>query len=277
MKDVFLSYAHQDLNRVKRIVAACEARGWTVFWDRTIPAGKTWREVVGKALDEARCVVVVWSSASLKSHWVQEEADEGRERGILIPVLLEDVKPPMGFRNLQAISFSDTNALNEALGLVVDGVEALLNTSSSTSDGLAIHAENEAEATKVPTDRKGEARGAGRGRASEEARKQSEAAKPVEEAGRVVSEESFNEARLVAQFTKPPDPTELKVSSEAPKSSTEMSILKSCFIGWVVGAGMYVMATVNEPYKTPESGMYILIAIAVGILNFIRLEGPWTK
>jgi hypothetical protein len=279
MKDVFLSYAHQDLNRVKRIVAACEARGWTVFWDRTIPAGKTWREVIGKALDEARCVVVVWSSASIKSRWVQEEADEGRERGILIPVLLDDVKPPMGFRDLQATSFADTNALNEALTLVVDGIAALLDTSSLIADGVAIHAANvsEAEATKAQTDRKGEARGAGRARAAEEARKQSEAKKAMEEARRVVSEKSFNEARSVAQFTKPPDPTEHKVSSEAKKSSIGRSILKSCFIGWAIGAGMYAIATINEPYTTPESGMYIFLALAVAVVNFIRLEAPWTK
>ena len=58
--------------------------------------------MIDKGLTEARCVVVAWSENSIMSSWVQEEADEGRERGILIPLLIDPVKPPMGFRSVQA-------------------------------------------------------------------------------------------------------------------------------------------------------------------------------
>jgi hypothetical protein len=128
MNDIFLSYAHGDLERVTRIISACEARGWSVFWDRTIPAGKTWREIIGGALDGARCVVVAWSRTSIKSDWVQEEADEGRKRGILIPILLDDVSPPLGFRGLQAASLVDPTTA--ALRPVLASIAALLDTSS---------------------------------------------------------------------------------------------------------------------------------------------------
>ena len=133
MNDIFLSYAHGDLERVKAIVAACEARGWSVFWDRTIPPGKTWREIIGKALDEFRCVVVVWSSTSIKSRWVQEEADEGRERGILVPLLLDDVKPPMGFRDLQAARLANGHLTPAALRPVLASIAALLDASAPTA------------------------------------------------------------------------------------------------------------------------------------------------
>jgi TIR domain len=75
-----------------------------VFWDRTILPGKTWRQVIDTALHEARCVIVAWSEASIQSSWVCEEADEGRERKVLVPVLLGAVKPPRGFRAIQAAS-----------------------------------------------------------------------------------------------------------------------------------------------------------------------------
>jgi hypothetical protein len=101
MSDIFISYAREDLDRVRSVAHALSQRGWTVFWDRTIPAGKTWRQVIDKELGEARCVLVVWSSASVESQWVMEEADDGRERGILIPVRFNDVKPPRGFRAIQ--------------------------------------------------------------------------------------------------------------------------------------------------------------------------------
>jgi hypothetical protein len=56
--DIFVSYARGDQARVAPVVAALEAHGWSVFWDRRIPAGQTWRSHIGRALDQARCVVV---------------------------------------------------------------------------------------------------------------------------------------------------------------------------------------------------------------------------
>lgn len=109
MSDIFISYANEDLHWIRSLVEALEAQGWSVFWDRTIPSGKTWREFIGKGLRDARCVVVAWSKTSIESAWVQEEADEGRERGILHPVIIDDVKPPLGFRGIQGAKLAGWN------------------------------------------------------------------------------------------------------------------------------------------------------------------------
>ena len=77
MADIFISYAKEDRERVKLLANALEIKGWSVFWDRTIPTGQKWREVIGEALENARVVIVAWSKASTKSRWVQEEADWG--------------------------------------------------------------------------------------------------------------------------------------------------------------------------------------------------------
>ena len=129
MASIFLSYAHEDKARAEVLAKALEAEGWSVFWDRTIPTGSTWRDYIGRALHEARCVVVAWSKASITSDWVHEEADEGRERKILVPVLLENVKPPLGFRSIQAETLTDWNgspSAGEFRKLVVD-IEKLLS------------------------------------------------------------------------------------------------------------------------------------------------------
>ncbi len=42
MPDILVSYSHEDEQRVKSIVYHLEQQGWHVFWDRTIPIGKTW-------------------------------------------------------------------------------------------------------------------------------------------------------------------------------------------------------------------------------------------
>ena len=102
MSDIFISYAREDQDRIATLVHLLEARGLSVFWDRDIPPGKTWREHIGRALAEARCVVVAWSRDSIASTFVAEEADDARVRGILVPVLIDEVMPPLGFRSWQA-------------------------------------------------------------------------------------------------------------------------------------------------------------------------------
>jgi TIR domain len=104
--DIFVSYAREDQVRVAPLVAALEARGWVVFWDRRIPAGQTWRSHIGRALEKARCVVVAWSEHAIRSEWVIEEADEGKRREVLVPVFLDAVLPPWGFRGIQAADLS---------------------------------------------------------------------------------------------------------------------------------------------------------------------------
>ena len=114
MSNIFLSYAHEDLARARQLAAALETHGWTVFWDRTIPPGKTWHEIIDGALRDARCVIVAWSTDSIKSRWVREEAEEGNERGILVPVLFDNVRPPLGYRQIQAADLADWDGDTEA-------------------------------------------------------------------------------------------------------------------------------------------------------------------
>ncbi|UCV21453.1 TIR domain-containing protein [Ferribacterium limneticum] len=107
MADIFISYSREDEARIMPLVSAFEAQGWSVFWDRRIPTGETWRTYIGSALRDARCIVVVWSKDSVESQWVAEEADDGRVRKILLPVMLDPVQPPRGFREIQAADISD--------------------------------------------------------------------------------------------------------------------------------------------------------------------------
>jgi TIR domain len=107
MSDIFMSYASEDRPRGEAFARALEGQGWTVFWDRTIPIGKTWRETIGRELSQARCVIVLWSKSSIDSSWVQEEADDAKGRGVLVPVLIDKVVPPIGFRSVQAADLAD--------------------------------------------------------------------------------------------------------------------------------------------------------------------------
>jgi hypothetical protein len=107
MSDIFVSYDDQDRPRVRRIVEALEARGWSVWWDHRISTGEAFASVIERELEAARCVVVVWTKTSVHSEWVRAEADEAWKRRTLVPVLLDRVKPPMPFGQIQAADLVD--------------------------------------------------------------------------------------------------------------------------------------------------------------------------
>ncbi|MEM7429173.1 MAG: TIR domain-containing protein [Pseudomonadota bacterium] len=109
MREIFVSYAREDTDWVEDLVGLLERQGWRVFWDRKIPAGTTWREHIGAALEEAKCVIVVWSPSSITSHYVLEEADVARQAGKLLPVKRSEVDLPMGFTQLHAADLTRWN------------------------------------------------------------------------------------------------------------------------------------------------------------------------
>ena len=102
MADIFISYASEDLDRVRPLVEAIEALGFSVWWDRQIDPGTTWDEVLEHALNDAKWVVTIWTERSITSRWVRTESMDALERDILVPVLLDDVTPPVAFRTTQA-------------------------------------------------------------------------------------------------------------------------------------------------------------------------------
>ena len=75
--DIFISYAREDRSRVKPLAQLLQAEGWSVWWDPEIPVGLSFDDVIDKALDAARCVIVVWTETSRGSRWVKTEAEEG--------------------------------------------------------------------------------------------------------------------------------------------------------------------------------------------------------
>lgn len=106
MTDIFLSYASADRDRAQTLAQALQRHGYKVWWDRTIPPGRVFDEVIQDALQGARCVVVLWSDESVRSNWVKTEAAEGLAQNKLVPALLDAVPPPIEFKRIQAADLS---------------------------------------------------------------------------------------------------------------------------------------------------------------------------
>lgn len=107
--DIFISYTTEDQERVEPIVTVLKNQGWQVFWDRNIPVGETWHNYIGDALKNASCVLVIWSEHSITSQWVMAEAEAAKKKNAYVPVLIDDVDPPLGFTNIQAADLTSWN------------------------------------------------------------------------------------------------------------------------------------------------------------------------
>jgi adenylate cyclase len=98
MADVFVSYARTDKLRVAPLVAAIEAKGWTVWWDPDIAAGQEFDRQISAELKAAAAVVVVWTPQSVESRWVRGEARDAADRGLLVPVRFAGAELPIDVR-----------------------------------------------------------------------------------------------------------------------------------------------------------------------------------
>jgi len=127
--DIFLSYAGEDVQRAQALATALKSLGWSVVSRRSIPGVHDVRffKALKEELDAAGCIVVLWSKASIVSQSVLDEAARGGANGRLVPVLIEPVAPPVGFRELQAtdlIDWDETSA--ETLHQLVGSVRTLV-------------------------------------------------------------------------------------------------------------------------------------------------------
>ncbi len=142
--DVFLSYASADREVARSLAAYLADCGLTVWWDRHIRPGERFESAIDAALDDARCVLVLWSSASVASDWVQAEAQEGLDHKTLVPVLIENVRVPLGFRRLNAVDlrgWPHTHSQDEVARLC----ERIGAVAKSAAPHVAAIAEDEAQ------------------------------------------------------------------------------------------------------------------------------------
>ena len=107
MADVFVSYARADKARVAPLVAAIEAKGWSVWWDPEITPGQEFDDQIDAEIDAAKAVLVVWTPTSVASRWVRGEAREAAERGILVPVRFEQARLPMDVRAIHTTDLDE--------------------------------------------------------------------------------------------------------------------------------------------------------------------------
>ena len=150
MSDVFLSYKSEDREIAHKIAEVIEQKGYSVWVDRIIPPGKEFYKVIKKEIDAASCVVVLWSNRSIESIDVKTEAKAGFAREILIPVLIENVKPPFEFTLIEAanlVEWDGTSSYHE-FQLILESIRDKLGSPQVSETKFLKTPEQEVEEIK---------------------------------------------------------------------------------------------------------------------------------
>jgi hypothetical protein len=111
----FVSYAREDKERVLPIVEYLTSRRIEVWWDDHLAPGDQWAFVLQEKLNDASCVVVAWTPASVRSQFVAAEVqraalDHGWNRGRLVPLLLDShaaPEIPVPFNSFQYLDLTE--------------------------------------------------------------------------------------------------------------------------------------------------------------------------
>lgn len=113
LTQVFISYSRDNRETAEYVAQGLAGLGIDVWWDRELPGGSAFADVIEKQLAEAHVVIVLWSESSIRSGFVRDESMRALEAGKLLPVRIEAVVPPLGFGQLHALDLLDWNGARE--------------------------------------------------------------------------------------------------------------------------------------------------------------------
>ncbi|HET9397320.1 MAG TPA: TIR domain-containing protein [Sphingomicrobium sp.] len=102
MADVFISYARTDAKIARRLAAALQKAGHSLWWDADLSAHRSYSDEIESQLREAKAVVVLWSKEAAASQWVRAEADVARNGGKLVQLSIDGTVPPIPFNQIQS-------------------------------------------------------------------------------------------------------------------------------------------------------------------------------
>ena len=105
---LFITYSHQSLDEVKRIVEILTVGGHAVWFDDQLLPGQDWRQELGEKIERCDALVYALTTEAVASEWCQWEfATAVRLGKAIIPALLEsNVSVPDSLKRFQYADFS---------------------------------------------------------------------------------------------------------------------------------------------------------------------------
>ncbi len=104
---LFVTYAHENLTKVRELVELLTAGGHTVWFDNQLLPGQDWKLELGDAIARCDAFVYALTKDAVISEWCEWEfATAVRLKKAVVPVLFEaDVVVPLSLQSLQYADF----------------------------------------------------------------------------------------------------------------------------------------------------------------------------
>jgi len=120
MSQIFISYSRNDSEIAEDLVHRLRRSSFRAWRDKSdIKAGSNWQNAIETAIEASSAMIVIVTSASLASEWVQREYTAALNAGIqVIPYLCEGVTPdalPLALQLQSALSHSEPGAFERLL------------------------------------------------------------------------------------------------------------------------------------------------------------------
>jgi TIR domain/FHA domain len=130
--EIFVSYSREDRDRSHALATFLSDRGFRVWWDDHLQIARPFDEQLEEQIKHARVVIVLWSNHSVKSQWVRAEAGVALERGVLAPVFIDRVEPPLLFRQIQGHFITEWNSgkLDEQMNSLAEKLQIMMRKES---------------------------------------------------------------------------------------------------------------------------------------------------
>jgi hypothetical protein len=135
-KRVFISYAREDRETAAKLAAELEAQGFSTWWDWRLVGGANYRHAISEELKKADKAIVLWSSHSVQSDFVIDEASTAKSAGKLIPVSIDGAGPPLGFGGLHTLRLGEGSAPSAEIAAAVRDETAGASSAVALSTGL---------------------------------------------------------------------------------------------------------------------------------------------
>jgi TIR domain-containing protein len=148
MADIFISYSKQDRVLALKLSAWLEAQGWTTWQDKSVVADDIRDENIAE-LHKARVVIVLWSTASVGSVHILQEAIAARDANKLVHVKVEGValqRIPISLEGRVVLDADDLPSIGRVLSSIPKGRPVPLKLRLAEVQGLA----DEAPSTIAP-------------------------------------------------------------------------------------------------------------------------------
>ena len=128
MADIFISYAKKDRVSAAQIAGALEGCGWSVWWDRDLPFGRPFDQVIREELRAAGCVVALWTEHAAESAYVIGEARDALRLNKLISVFISPADLTYDLQSIHGLELGhwDGDTANSEYQRLVRGITALV-------------------------------------------------------------------------------------------------------------------------------------------------------